>query len=319
VNRLRPVVALLALGAAATGLLFQVQRWGSSADATPVERSSVLLVVRLPAGPLMAAVAAGGGRPGTAVTVPPSVTLTVPGQGDGTAADAAQLPGPPAVAAASNLLGVWIPHYAITDGIQLAERIDREGGLSLFGERVSGRGVLSALAAPGRLATWREVVRALLWTPDPWRAQDFTDTDDVAAVERLLSAAGQVEVTPLPTHRIPGGLLEIDDRAAAAALAPFGRRASEPIPVIVLNGSGLPGVGQVAAERLIPAGFRIVSSGNASAFDHKVTLVVASGPDEQGLAVRAQAALGVGRVSVAGVPSGLASVTIVLGKDFAPE
>jgi hypothetical protein len=318
VSRVRSVVALLAL-AAATGLVFQVQRWGSSADAPSLERSSVLFVVRLPTGPLLAVVAAGGERAGAAVTVAPSVTLTVPGQGQGTGADAALLPGPPAVTAVSNLLGVWVPHYAITDGARLAARIDREGGLPLFGERVTGRGVLSALAAPGRLANWREVVRALLGASDPWRAADFTDTDGAPTVERLLSAAGQIEVTPLPTRRVPGGLLEIDDDAAATALEPFGRRVPAPVPAIVLNGSGLPGVGQEAAERLIPAGFRVVSSGNASAFDHEETLVVANGADEQALAERARAALGLGRVSVAGVPSGLASVTIVLGKDFPPD
>jgi hypothetical protein len=319
VSRARAIVALLALAGAATGLVFQVHWSGSGADAGPIPRSSVLFVARLPSGPLVAAVAAGGEDDGSAITIPPSIALTVPGQGEGIASDVVALPGPPAVAAVSNLLGVWIDHYAITDGTQLAARIDREGGLSLFGERVSGRGVLSALAEPGRLATWREVVRALLWTGDPWRAQDFTDVDDVAAVEALLSAAGRVEVIPLPSRRVPGGLLQIDDTAAASALRPFGRDVVEPVPTIVLNGSGAPGVGQEAAERLIPAGFRIVSSGNASAFDHEVTLVVANGPDEQRLAERAQSALGVGRVSVAGAPSGLASVTIVLGKDFAPE
>jgi LytR cell envelope-related transcriptional attenuator len=242
--------------------------------------------------------------------------LTIPGQGQASVGDAVALPGPPAATAISNLLGVWVPHYAITDGTTLAERIDREGGLSLFEQRLSGRGVLSALDGPGRLATWREALRALLWGADPWSARDFTDADDPALVSRLMTAVGRAEVTPLPTSRVPGGVLQIDDAAATPVLSAFGRTTGTPVPVVVLNGSGVPGVGQEAAWRLIPAGFRIVDSGNASSFDHSETLVVANTADDRLLAVRARAALGVGRVSVAGVPSGLSAVTIVLGRDY---
>jgi LytR cell envelope-related transcriptional attenuator len=317
-SSLRTVLALVALAGAATGLAWQVQRDHTDASVPPVARSSVLVVVRLPTGPLVAVIAAGGDAPGAVVTIPPSTPVTIPGQGQATVADAVALPGPPAAAAISNLLGVWIPHYAITDGTRLAARIDREGGLMVFDERLSGRGVLSALAGTARLTTWREVLRALLWDADPWRAGDFTDADDPALAARLVTAVGRVEVTPLPTSRVPGGALQIDDARAAPMLRPFGRRAATPVPVVVLNGSGVPGVGQDAAVRLIPAGFRIVESDNASSFGHPTTLVVANTADDQQLAERAQAALGVGRVSVAGVPSGLSSVTIVLGKDFRP-
>jgi hypothetical protein len=317
-SSLRTVIALVALAGAATGLAWQVQRDHTDASVLPVASSSVLVVVRLPTGPLVAVIAAGGDAPGAVVTIPPSTPLTIPGQGQATVADAASLPGPPAAAAISNLLGVWIPHYAITDGTKLAARIDREGGLMLFEERLSGRGVLSALGGTARLTTWREVLRALLWDADPWRAGDFTEADDPALVARVVTAVGRVEVTALPTSRVPGGALQIDDAKAASMLLPFGRRAATPVPVVVLNGSGVPGLGQDAAARLIPAGFRIVESDNASSFGHPTTLVVANTVDEQQLAARAQAALGVGRVSVAGVPSGLSAVTIVLGKDFPP-
>jgi hypothetical protein len=329
-SSLRTVIALVALAGAATGLAWQVQRDHTDASVLPVARSSALVVVRLPTGPLVAVIAAGGDAPGAVVTIPPSTPLTIPGQGQATVADAAALPGPPAAAAISNLLGVWIPHYAITDGTKLAARIDREGGLMLFEERLSGRGVMSALGGTARLTTWREVLRALLWDADPWRAGDFTEADDPALVARVVTAVGRVEVTALPTSRVPGGALQIDDAKAASMLRPFGRRAATPVPVVVLNGSGVPGGGQGtarprvsagverAAARLIPAGFRIVESDNASSFGHPTTLVVANTVDEQQLAGRAQAALGVGRVSVAGAPSGLSAVTIVLGKDFPP-
>jgi LytR cell envelope-related transcriptional attenuator len=317
-NPVRTVVALVALAGAATGLAWQLERGGADASARLPGRSELLVVVRLPSGPLVAAIVAGGDRNGAAITIPPSAMLTIPGQGQATVAEAAALPGPPAAAAISNLLGVWIPHYAITDGTTLAARIDREGGLSLFEQRLSGRGVLSALEEPGRLTTWREVLRALLWGADPWRASDFTDADDPALAGRLMTAVGRVAVTPLPTSRVPGGLLQIDDATSTPVLRAFGRATASPVPVVVLNGSGVPGVGEAAAARLIPAGFRVVDSGNASSFGHPRTLVVANTVEDRPLAERAQAALGVGSVSVAGVPSGLSAVTIVLGKDYRP-
>jgi hypothetical protein len=311
----RTIVALFALVAVAASLVLQVDRAGSSGETTSVARSSVLLIVRLQDGPMAAAVAAGGDRPGAAIALPSSVSLTIPGQGEATVAQAATLPGPEAIAAVSNLLGVWISHYAITEGARLAERIDREGGLSVSGERMSGGEVVAALGEPDAVAAWREILGALLRDTGPWRADDVSEADDAVTVERLLSSAGEAPVTTLSTIEVPGGLSRIDDAGAAATLRAFGREA-RPIPAIVLNGNGVPGVGQDAAALLIPAGFRIASSGNASSFDHPVTLVVANRAEDQPAAERARAALGLGSVSVAAVPSGLASVTIVLGRDF---
>ena len=80
-----------------------------------------------------------------------------------------------------------------------------------------------------------------------------------------------------------------------------------------------PGQMRSVAERLIPAGFRVSISENASSFDHDTTLVVAGTAADQPAAERVQELLGVGTVSVAGVPSGLGDVTIVVGKDYQTE
>ena len=95
----------------------------------------------------------------------------------------------------------------------------------------------------------------------------------------------------------------------------FGGPAEEAVPVIVLNGSGVPGIGEAAAERLLPGGFRVAVSQNASDFDHPETLIVVGSPDDVGLAERVRDLLGVGSVSVS-VGSGIAPVTVVIGKDF---
>ncbi len=78
-------------------------------------------------------------------------------------------------------------------------------------------------------------------------------------------------------------------------------------------------LGGRAAERLIPAGFRVIATGNASSFDYAETLLATNGPEDRATADRAQEALGVGRVSVSAVPSGLADGAIVPGKDFGPS
>jgi len=82
-----------------------------------------------------------------------------------------------------------------------------------------------------------------------------------------------------------------------------------------LNGNGVPGIGEQVAERLIPGGFRVAVSQNASEFDHPETLIVVGSPDDVGLAERVRDLLGVGGVSVS-VGSGIAPVTVVVGEDF---
>jgi hypothetical protein len=90
----------------------------------------------------------------------------------------------------------------------------------------------------------------------------------------------------------------------------------EAVGVIVLNGNGVPGIGERVAEKVLPGGFRVVVSENASNFDHDETLVVVGSPDDVALAERVRDLLGVGSVSVS-VGSGIAPVTVVVGKDFA--
>jgi hypothetical protein len=87
------------------------------------------------------------------------------------------------------------------------------------------------------------------------------------------------------------------------------------VGVIVLNGSGVPGVGELVAERLIPEGFRVVVSENAANFDHRETLVVVGSADDVALGERVRDLLGTGSVNVS-VASGIAPVTVVVGKDF---
>jgi LytR cell envelope-related transcriptional attenuator len=316
-ERAAPVVALLALAVVATGTVFGLDvMWGSD-DLTPGPRTETLLVVRSDEGPFVAVVASGGGRRGAVVTIPPDLALTVPGHGDSTVADVVMLPGDLAATAISNALGAWVAHYGVLNAGGLAGVVDRLGGLHVSGERLDGVGVLETLASPERQVVWGDVVRALASSDQDWRAEDFADVDDARAVARALAAAADPQVAALPMAQIPGGALVVAEGPTADLVARvFGGDAVLPVPLVVLNGSGEPGVGASVAEVLIPAGFRIVVSGNAARFVHAETLVVASTPDDRPAAERAQAALGVGTVSVSGAPTGVADVTIVVGEDF---
>jgi len=313
-------VALLVGGGVGLGPL--LTGGGPAASPSPAGRAApsrlVLLDVSTTIGPLTAVVGAGGPEP-AAVVVPGDVFVTIPGQGDGTTRDAAGLPGPQARVAISNLLGAWIDHYALTDLAHLGAVIDRAGGISLFGDHSDGSQVQRALdeKGPARGLTWQEVLKGLFEAGATWTEGDLTSSDDGAAAASVLAGAAGARVKVLPTLPVASGLSRPDETGIAHLVAElFGEPDRLPTAVIVLNGTGAPGVGASVAAHLIPAGFRVVVSQNASSFDHADTLVVANSADLRPVAERVRRLLGVGSVSVAGVPSGLGDVTIVVGRDY---
>ena len=90
------------------------------------------------------------------------------------------------------------------------------------------------------------------------------------------------------------------------------------IRVQVLNGNGVPGIGQEVADRLVGEGFRVILSGNARRLNYRKTLVIAYDSSEKGIALaeRARELLGVGEVQVSVQQQGIVDLTIVVGKDF---
>jgi hypothetical protein len=150
------------------------------------------------------------------------------------------------------------------------------------------------------------------WVPD-----DFLGSDDAATATRLLTAAKGAALQALPTADVTPGYLRPDYEAVAALMEErFGMARQPPVRVLVLNGTGSPGVGELVAERLIPEGYRVVVSENAASFDHRETLVVAGSEESRQAAERIRRLLGVGALSVSAVPSGLGEVTILVGEDY---
>jgi hypothetical protein len=96
------------------------------------------------------------------------------------------------------------------------------------------------------------------------------------------------------------------------------RRPQEEIRVQVLNGNGVPGIGQKVAEKHIGHGFRVILSGNARRLNYQKTLIVTydRSAEGQALAERARELLRVGEVQVSAQQQGIVDLTIVIGEDF---
>jgi LytR cell envelope-related transcriptional attenuator len=289
----------------------------------PAPPGLALLVVKDDPAPFVAVIGSSRSTGSAAVTIPAPLPITIPGQGDGTVAEAVTEPGPTGSVAVSNLLGMWVQHRAITTMDRFLGMVRRIGGIELAGRTLLGRDVRASLdVSPGaaRDLAWRTLLEALLQRRVTWTSADLVDTDDLGAVDAVFANAVGDHVRALPTEATAGGITEPDLEAVGTMTrVDFGAPVRHVIPVALLNGSGVPGIGQRAAELIVPGGFRVVVSENASSFGHATTAIVVAFHRQVQLADRVRDLLGVGRVVVAGPPSGLADVTIVIGKDLGAE
>ncbi len=296
----------------------------------PGEVQSVVFVVRARQ-PFIVVI--GEGSSPAALTIPPHLQLELAGQGPGTTEDLAPLPGDSLRADLSNVLGMWISHYAVTDLGHLATLVSRTGGLQVnfvapikIGADVLGPGAVTLsgeearayLSVPGSdgLTRWETVLQGFFDRPPAVGAADLLQTDDAQAAAAVLARSQGANVVTFPT-KLSVGRVQIPDLTALDRLMveDFGVTAP-PVPVFVLNGSGAASVGEAVAQLIVPAGFRVVISQNADRFTKPHTQVIAAGEEHLADARRVRQALGVGRVAVTRVPSGVADVTIVVGKDF---
>ncbi len=319
-RRLALVSVLAVLVTVATGALV-ISRSDEAEPVTDRPQPSTglsLLVVTTETEPLAAIVGGTGfGRTG-ALVLPPSAVVTIPGQGEATVGEALDLPPDQASMAAGNLLGVWVEHHGVIEDRTLASLADEVGGVEVGDQTLQGDEVLALLAepGPGGVAGLRLVLEGLLAADVGWAAAEFAETDDRRAVTRTLASAAGSRALVLEVDEVADDVFVASpDQVVRALVDAFGGPAEAAIPVIVLNGNGVPGIGEAVAERILPAGFRIAISENASTFDHPETLVVVGSSADVALAERVRDLLGVGSVSVS-VGSGIAPVTVVVGKDF---
>lgn len=327
------VVIALVLGG---GIALLIARSGREAPTPTVaaqpsgEVPTVLLSVRGAKVPLLAVL--GGGETPAALPIPPGLSVEAPGLGQVDMAAVAQLPGDGLRIAISNTLGMWVDGYAVTDLGRLAAVVDRLGGLRVdlpsavtLGTVVLGPGDVTVSGAQMRglltsgtdeLLRWEVVLTALLASPPTFGEADLLEVDDLATAQDLLDAARDADLESFPTHlvaattRVPS-FTDLDSliRATYGAPTPIVR-------VSVENDSGIPAVSEDVARILVPLGFRIVLSQNGDSFNKQRTDIIAIGGQNLDAANRARDALGVGSVVLSGVPSGIADLTIAVGRDF---
>jgi hypothetical protein len=311
-------------------------RAGSGDDVSPSPAAKVpkLLVFGITGAPKpLLAVIGTAGSPPAAMGFPQGLTLEVPGAGELSTRQVAALPGPGLQVALSNVVGTWAEHYALTDLDHLVPLIDRADGLRVqlpdpvtIDDEVLGPGavtmtgaqVAAFLGAEGQntYTRWEIVLTALLETPPKIEASDLTETDDLAGAQATLDGAegGRLETLPV---KVAAATIRVPDYEALDTLMAdrFGVKRT-PVPVIVQNAAGSAGIGEEVGRLLIPRGFRVTLSQNAVEFGDKPTQIIALGEDHLNEARRARAALGVGRIAVSQVASGIGDVQIVVGKDF---
>jgi hypothetical protein len=235
----------------------------------------------------------------------------------------------------ANLLATDVHHVAALDLDGLASLVDGVGGLTVdvpgkveldgttVGPGPTAMDGATAAAYLGRTLPFEQedrfaaVLGALLAVDDLTIAQDVPmETDDAAAVERVLRDAAGAPVEDLPSVEAGGNLLRPDLPAIEAYLGEaFGLPAREVVELLVLNGNGAPGMGEAVARQVVGEGFRVVASDNLATFDFAQTEIrVHPGFEDAGERVRGL--LGVGKVIVSEQGSGLAPISVVVGSDF---
>ena len=116
-------------------------------------------------------------------------------------------------------------------------------------------------------------------------------------------------------------MYELDAFAAQPALESLTRFPAtdeENNKVQVLNGNGVPGIGQVVGQTLVDGGFQVTLSGNAPTLDYRISRIVTYDSSPEGLeeAARVRDLLGVGVIQVSAQTQGIVDLTVVIGRDF---
>jgi hypothetical protein len=341
-SRSRLVALVVLLGLVAAAVVFALKREGPVRphQASAPEAggySSVAWQVQAAGRTFVSVFAASDVGRSIAVVIPAEVAVDIPG-GPATVGEAVQADGLllPTVQA---VLGHRVHHTLISDEPAFSALVDRLGGVQVviegvfsFGGRDLGPGstrltgaeilaYLNGADTTDVLARWQEVLTGVL---SGARSDSFAQglpgvSEFPALVGADLAMANRAKVEILPTEEAADGGIQANTEATDKLLEPvFVAQDATLVRVIVLNGNGRPGVSLSLARTLAPAGFRIVAAQNATSFDQFETQIVAASDAFLPQASRILGLLGVGKVYVGQQPTGIADVTVVVGKDYQP-
>ena len=135
----------------------------------------------------------------------------------------------------------------------------------------------------------------------------------------MFAAAGLVAgatVYEMPTAPAVGGGTTSTATRSGACSTGSGRASADITRVVVVNGSGAPGLGTLIDGRLAPVRVLGRDLGERFTLQRQANQIVASGDENVAAATQAQKVLGVGTVKVSDQPTSLSDVTIIVGKDF---
>ena len=294
------------------------------------------------------------GSDGHLILVPPGTMTELPSYGLDAVGRSFQLGGAPLLRAAlENLLGVNLEHIDLIDDASLTALVAPAGALSVrvssqveqvepsgrvtvlwpVGEtQLAPADVPRFLAERGQQNDLARLVRhQAFWSAwlarlhaEPALLPRLAGLENVTPAIRAL-AKGSVQYSTLPVEALDGGggdqvyrvrQAELDDLLKVALPAGVALGAEGRTRVQLLNGTGAVGQSQLVAQRLLPAGFRIVVTANAKSFSYRETQVVFYRREQQSAATRVQQALGVGKLVRSRQPLEVVDVTVVVGSDF---
>jgi hypothetical protein len=329
------IIALaFAVGAAgAAGVLFfrqDEQTAELSPGGAPVGEQSVVAWTvwneTPPGAAFVAILGSGGGREPVALGVPTYTVVSIPGHGLGTVADAARTGDADLVSTTvQNLVQVPLDAAVVTTATDLRGLVDRAGGIDVGSEHFTGRQAAAYLfkgpeeSPELRFLRWQEIVAGILAAVEA-RPDALQGIIPVEAAPMFAAAATEeTDVVALPVQDVGAGLARPVTESVEALIAErfvVAGQTDGVVRLVVLNGNGIPGIGEAVTRALVPAGFRLVSSQNAPAFDVKTTTIIASTEEFLDEARLARELLGVGDVYLGEQPTGVADVSVVIGRDF---
>jgi polyisoprenyl-teichoic acid--peptidoglycan teichoic acid transferase len=185
----------------------------------------------------------------------------------------------------------------------------------------------------GLFAKWRGFTSAKLSRQFTALGAGFETDAPVADAGRFFAAMAATPsatrvYSTLPTTPVGAGgeeqALRLDDDGVQGLMRQFMGdslrvKQGDQVRVEVLNGNGVPQIGEKVSRILVPAGFRLVLDRNADRFTFPRTRIIVYTRDDSSLAIakRIKELLKVGEIEIALQGQTLVDVTIVVGQDFA--
>ncbi len=224
-------------------------------------------------------------------------------------------------------IAVAVPEaVTVDDGVATLQPGENQIASSIAAQLVSGQDSRGALA---HFAT----VQAVL---EGWFGALRAEPDLIAAGAEVTGAAGLLRLSgfseglqfnTLPVASVAAGDVEryevdeseanglFDERFASARLGIRGQR----VRLELLNGVGTPGLVQLVANRVVPAGGNVILTGNSVRFGETTTKVVYYRDIDAQAARALVELLGEGAVAKDASPVSVVDITIVIGADLADK